>query len=90
MTITAIALTRAAGVAAVAAGVIFIGVQIGHPQLNATTITTTNVYVRDQLKVISAARQRSPSDDMRSIGDDENAAALKAWGGQLTPHSLFE
>jgi hypothetical protein len=37
MTITANALTRAAGVAAVAAGVIFIGVQIGHPQLNATT-----------------------------------------------------
>jgi hypothetical protein len=36
MIITADALTRAAGVAAVAAGVIFIGVQIGHPQLNAT------------------------------------------------------
>jgi hypothetical protein len=54
MTITANALTRAAGVAAVAAGVIFIGVQIGHPQLNATAITTTNVYVRDQLKVLMA------------------------------------
>ena len=54
MTITANSLTRAAGVAAVAAGVIFIGVQIGHPQLNATTITTTNVYVRDQLKVLMA------------------------------------
>jgi hypothetical protein len=54
MTITANALTRAAGVAAVAAGVLFIGVQIGHPQLNATTITTTNVYVRDQLKVLMA------------------------------------
>ena len=54
MTITANALTRAAGVAAVAAGVIFIGVQIGHPQLDATVITTTNVYVRDQLKVLMA------------------------------------
>lgn len=54
MTITANALTRAAAVAAVAAGVLFIGVQIGHPQLNATTITTTNVYVRDQLKVLMA------------------------------------
>jgi hypothetical protein len=54
MTITASALTRAAGVAAVAAGVMFIGVQIGHPQLNATSITTTNVYVRDQLKVLMA------------------------------------
>jgi hypothetical protein len=39
---------------------------------------------------ISAARQQSPSDDVRSFGDDETAAALKAWGGQLTPHSLFE
>jgi hypothetical protein len=54
MTITANALTRAAGIAAVAAGVLFIGVQIGHPQLNATVITTTNVYVRDQLKVLMA------------------------------------
>jgi hypothetical protein len=54
MTITANALTRAAGVAAIAAGVLFIGVQIGHPQLNATAITTTNVYVRDQLKVLMA------------------------------------
>ena len=52
--ITANALTRAAGIAAVAAGVLFIGVQIGHPQLNATTITTTNVYIRDQLKVLMA------------------------------------
>jgi hypothetical protein len=39
---------------------------------------------------ISAARQQSPSDDMRSIGDHESAAALKAWRGQLTPHRLFE
>jgi len=52
--ITTNALTRAAGIAAVAAGVLFIGVQIGHPQLNATSITTTNVYVRDQLKVLMA------------------------------------
>ncbi|HET6626727.1 MAG TPA: hypothetical protein VFG63_10075 [Nocardioidaceae bacterium] len=54
MTITANALTRAAGVAAVAAGAIFIGVQIGHPELNATSMTTTDVYVRDQLKVLMA------------------------------------
>ena len=54
MTITPTALTRAAGVAAVAAGVIFIGVQIGHPELDATSITTTNVYVRDSLKVLMA------------------------------------
>ena len=33
MTITPTTLTRAAGVAAVAAGLIFIGVQINHPHL---------------------------------------------------------
>ena len=54
MTITATALTRAAGVAAVAAGIMFIGVQIGHPDLDANSITTTNVYVRDSLKVLMA------------------------------------
>jgi hypothetical protein len=54
MTITAATLTRAAGAAAVAAGVTFIGVQIGHPELDATSITTTDVYVRDSLKVLMA------------------------------------
>jgi hypothetical protein len=55
MTITPSVLTRWAGLAAVAAGVIFIGVQINHPDLNATSIQTTNVYVRDCLKVLMAA-----------------------------------
>lgn len=54
MTITPTALTRAAGAAAVAAGFIFIGVQINHPELDATSITTTDVYVRDSLKVLMA------------------------------------
>lgn len=54
MTITATALTRAAGAAAVAAGLLFIGVQINHPELDATSITTTDVYVRDSLKVLMA------------------------------------
>jgi|SRR3954452_18468246 hypothetical protein len=54
MTITDNALTRAAGVAAVAAGGDPHGSQIGHTQLNATVITTTNVYVREQLKVLMA------------------------------------
>jgi len=52
MTVTTSSLTRAAGATAVAAGAIFIGVQIGHPQLNLTSITTTNVLVRDSLKVL--------------------------------------
>jgi hypothetical protein len=55
MTITPNLLTRWAGLAAVAAGAIFIGVQINHPALNATSIQTTNVYVRDCLKVLMAA-----------------------------------
>ncbi len=54
MTITPSALTRAAGVCAVAAGAIFIGVQIGHPELNAKSIQTTDVFIRDQLKLLMA------------------------------------
>jgi hypothetical protein len=54
MTLTASSLTRASGVAAVAAGALFIGVQIGHPDLNTTSITSTNVYIRDQLKILMA------------------------------------
>ena len=41
MTITPNLLTRWAGLAAVAAGAIFIGVQINHPQLDATSVQTT-------------------------------------------------
>ena len=55
MTISTTSLTRAAGAAAVAAGLIFIGVQIGHPHLDATSIATTEVMVRDCLKVVMAA-----------------------------------
>ena len=55
MTITPNLLTRWAGLAAVAAGAIFIGVQINHPYLDATSITTTEVVVRDSLKVLMAA-----------------------------------
>jgi hypothetical protein len=54
MTITPSILTRWAGLAAVAAGLIFIGVQINHPHLDATSITTTEVVVRDSLKVLMA------------------------------------
>jgi hypothetical protein len=54
MTITPTGLTKAAGASAVAAGLLFIGVQIGHPELNATSIASTDVYVRDQLKALMA------------------------------------
>ena len=54
MTVTTTSLIRAAGAAAVAAGAVFIGVQIGHPQLSLTSIVTTDVFVRDCLKVLMA------------------------------------
>ena len=54
MTVTPATLGRMAGAAAVAAGLIFIGVQINHPHLDATTIGTTNVEIRDNLKVLMA------------------------------------
>jgi hypothetical protein len=55
MTVTTSKLTRAAGLAAVAAGLIFIGVQVKHPHLDAVSITTTEMVIRDLLKVLMAA-----------------------------------
>lgn len=54
MTVTPTALTRVAGVAAAAAGAIFIAVQINHPELTAASITMTDVFVRDSLKLLMA------------------------------------
>ena len=48
-------LIRASGAAAVAAGVLFLGVQIGHPPLDLSFITTTEAAVRNTLKVLMAA-----------------------------------
>src|SRR5947209_16883876 len=55
MTISSTTLFRAAGAAAALAGLIFIGVQINHPFLDATSITTTGVIARNSLKVLMAA-----------------------------------
>lgn len=55
MTITSTALTRCAGLAAMAAGALFIGVQIRHPHLDVTTVTTTEMAVRSSVKVAMAA-----------------------------------
>ena len=41
MSISPTTLTRYAGVAAMAAGALFIGVQINHPHLDVTSVTTT-------------------------------------------------
>jgi hypothetical protein len=54
MTITPTTLTRGAAAAAVGAGLLFIGVQIGHPHLDASTVATTEVVVRDSLKMLMA------------------------------------
>lgn len=55
MTITPTALLRSAAVAAVAAGVIFIGVQINHPHSDVNAVITAEWAVRNSLKVLMAA-----------------------------------
>src|SRR5437763_8523465 len=55
MTITSTTLVRAAGAAAALAGLIFIAVQINHPYLDATSITTTDVMACNSLKMVMAA-----------------------------------
>ena len=42
MTVTTTSLTRAAGISAAAAGAIFIAVQINHPAMDVSTISTTD------------------------------------------------
>ena len=55
MTITPATLTRAAGIAAASAGLIFIGVQIKHPPMDVASVTTTERAVRNTAKVVMAA-----------------------------------
>ena len=51
MSVTFTTLTRTTGVAAAAAGLVFIGVQVGHPHLDVDSITTTEVLVRNVAKL---------------------------------------
>jgi hypothetical protein len=55
MAITATRLTQAAGVCAAVAGAIFIGVNINHPHVDVASITTTELVVRNSLKVLMCA-----------------------------------
>jgi hypothetical protein len=55
MAVTPTRLTAAAGLCAAAAGVLFIGVQVNHPHLDATSIQTTEMAVRGTVKVLMAA-----------------------------------
>jgi TM2 domain-containing membrane protein YozV len=52
MTVTPTTLIRGAAAAAVGGGLLFIGVQLGHPHFDATTVATTEVVVRDSLKML--------------------------------------
>ena len=54
MTITTTKLTRAAGLAAVAGGLLFIAVQIKHPHLSADFVTTREYAVREAMKIAMA------------------------------------
>ena len=55
MPITTTKLTRAAGVGAVAAGVLFIAVQVKHPEITLDFVTTTQWKVREGMKVAMAS-----------------------------------
>ncbi|HEU5486953.1 MAG TPA: hypothetical protein VFU98_18770 [Microlunatus sp.] len=54
MTVTTSTLTRAAAVAAMAGGLLFIAVQIKHPLLDAPFTTTTEYAVRETAKIFMA------------------------------------
>ena len=54
MTITTTTLTRAAGVAAVVGGLLYLGVQINHPHLDLDFVTTTEWKVRQTMKMFFA------------------------------------
>ena len=55
MTITTTKLTRASGLGAVVAGLLFIAVQIKHPNVDLALVTTTEWKVRQAMKVLFAA-----------------------------------
>jgi hypothetical protein len=52
MTITPTALTRAAGLCAVTAGLIFIAVQINHPPMDVSSVTSTEWEIRFTAKLV--------------------------------------
>ena len=55
MTVTPSFLVRATAAAAVAAGTLFIAVQIAHPSLDLDSITTTELAVRNTAKILMVA-----------------------------------
>ena len=55
MTITTTGLTRAAGLSAAVAGLLFIAVQINHPPMDVASVATTEWVVRNSAKVVMGA-----------------------------------
>ena len=55
MTVTPTSLTRAAGISAAVAGLLFIAVQVKHPPMNVSSVTTTEWVVRQTAKTVMAA-----------------------------------
>jgi hypothetical protein len=55
MTITTTTLTRTAGVAAAVGGLLYLGVQINHPNLDLAFIGTTEWKIRQTMKILFAA-----------------------------------
>ena len=55
MTVTPTSLTRAAGISAAVAGLLFIAVQINHPAMDVSSVTTTEWVVRQTAKTVMAA-----------------------------------
>ncbi len=51
MSITTTSLTRAAGISAVVAGLLFIGVQVNHPALSLDFVSSTEFAVRQMMKI---------------------------------------
>lgn len=54
MTVTTTKLARAAGLSAVVGGLVFIAVQVGHPNLDVAFVTTTEYKVREGAKILMA------------------------------------
>jgi hypothetical protein len=55
MTVTTTGLTKAAGISAAIAGLLFIAVQIKHPPMDVSSVTTTEWVVRQTAKTVMAA-----------------------------------
>ena len=55
MSVTTTGLTRAAGISAAVAGALFIAVQVGHPAMEVSSVTSTEWAIRNSAKVVMAA-----------------------------------